>query len=315
MVDDNNHGDQGNVENEQPFITHLIELRNRLLHAVTAIFLIFAGLFYFSDKIYSMVAKPLLAHLPHGATMIATEVASPFLVPMKLTLVVAIFIAVPYLLYQMWAFVAPGLYAHEKRMILPLLISSTLLFYMGVSFAYFLVMPAIFKFFTAVAPQGVTVMTDISHYLDFVLTLFLAFGVAFEVPIATIVLVWIGVLTPQALTAKRPYVVVGIFIIAAILTPPDVFSQSMLAIPMWILFELGVFFSRYFVRKAGDDNAEEESAGDRNTEEESTGARGTEEEPTEEEQSMDEMLNRYIADERALQGPRDGQQDNEEDEK
>lgn len=287
MNDETSNG----MDAEQPFIAHLIELRNRLLRAVIAVFVIFAALFYFSDRIYSVVAKPLLVHLPHGATMIATEVASPFLVPMKLTLVVAIFIAIPYLLYQLWAFVAPGLYAHEKRMILPLLISSTLLFYTGVAFAYFLVMPAIFKFFTTVAPKGVTVMTDISHYLDFVLTLFLAFGAAFEVPIATILLVWAGVLTPKGLAAKRPYVIVGIFVIAAVLTPPDVFSQTMLAIPMWVLYELGIFFSRYFVRKQTDEASAEDTGEERN---------------------MDKLLDSYIADEQGLQDSADSGQDSED---
>lgn len=285
MADDTN---SSSSDAELPFITHLLELRNRLLHAVVAVLVLFAGLFYFDDRIYSLVAKPLLAHLPHGATMIATEVASPFLVPVKLTLVVAIFIAVPYLLYQLWAFVAPGLYAHEKKMILPLLVSSTFLFYLGVAFAYFVVMPAIFKFFTAVAPQGVTVMTDITHYLNFVLTLFFAFGAAFEVPIVTIVLVWIGVVTPEAIAAKRPYMVVGIFIIAAILTPPDIFSQTMLAIPMWILFELGVYFSRYFVRQSAPDEDSEEAR---------------------EGQNMDQMLDEYIADEQSLNTPHDGHDD------
>ena len=287
MADDNN---SIGPDAELPFIAHLLELRNRLLHAVIAVLVLFAGLFYFDDRIYSLVAKPLLAHLPHGATMIATEVASPFLVPVKLTLVVAIFIAVPYLLYQLWAFVAPGLYAHEKKKILPLLVSSTFLFYLGVAFAYFVVMPAIFKFFTAVAPQGVTVMTDITHYLNFVLTLFFAFGAAFEIPIVTIVLVWVGVVTPEAIASKRPYMVVGIFIIAAILTPPDIFSQTMLAIPMWILFEMGVFFSRYFVRPTEPDADGEE---------------------TEEGQNMDHVLDEYIADEQSLNTSRTERDDND----
>ncbi len=284
MADDNGNADNG-VGAELPFISHLIELRDRLLRAIIAVLAVFAMLFYFSNDIYTLLADPLLIHLKqHAGTMIATEVASPFLVPLKLTLVVSVLIAVPYLLYQLWAFVAPGLYAHEKRLIAPLLVSSTILFYAGVAFAYFVAMPMIFKFFTKVAPEGVQVMTDIGHYLDFVLTLFFAFGIAFEVPIATILLVWIGVVTPDTLVAKRPYVIVGIFIVAAILTPPDVFSQAILAVPMCLLFELGIFFSRHFVPKRDD-------AGD-----------GDEDEPGADEVSMEATLDRYVADEQALSG-------------
>ncbi|WP_404359092.1 twin-arginine translocase subunit TatC [Methylotuvimicrobium sp. KM1] len=237
---------------EQPFISHLIELRNRLLKVVLSVLVVFLGLASYANEIYSYLAGPLLAHLPENSTMIAIDVASPFFTPFKLALVLSVFIAVPIILYQFWAFVAPGLYRNERRMILPLLIASTFLFYLGVVFAYFVVFPLIFGFLTAAAPTGVAVMTDIAKYLDFVLTLFFAFGLAFEVPIFTIVLVWTGLITPKALAEKRPYVIVGAFIIGMFLTPPDAISQTLLAIPMWLLFELGLLFSRLFVRKPAE---------------------------------------------------------------
>ncbi|MBE0437543.1 MAG: twin-arginine translocase subunit TatC [Methylomicrobium sp.] len=237
---------------EQPFISHLIELRNRLLKVVLSVLVVFLGLASYANEIYSFLAGPLLAHLPENSTMIAIDVASPFFTPFKLALVLSVFIAVPIILYQFWAFVAPGLYRNERRMILPLLIASTFLFYLGVVFAYFVVFPLIFGFLTAAAPTGVAVMTDIAKYLDFVLTLFFAFGLAFEVPIFTIVLVWTGLITPKALAEKRPYVIVGAFIIGMFLTPPDAISQTLLAIPMWVLFELGLLFSRLFVRKSAE---------------------------------------------------------------
>ena len=192
--------------------------------------------------------------------MIATEVASPFLTPMKLAFVAAIFISMPFILYQFWAFVAPGLYKHERKMVLPLVVSSTVLFYLGMAFAYFVVFPLVFGFLTSTAPDGVAVMTDIGRYLDFVLTLFFAFGLAFEVPIATIILVWTGVTTPESLAAKRPYIIVAAFVTGMFLTPPDVISQTLLALPMWVLFEMGIIFSRGFVRtrEAGEDETEEE---------------------------------------------------------
>jgi sec-independent protein translocase protein TatC len=239
---------ESELEDEQPLISHLLELRDRLLRIVLVVLLIFVALAYFSNDLYRLLSQPLLVHLPQGGSMIATEVASSFFVPIKLAMVLAVFLAMPYILHQVWSFIAPGLYLHEKRLLLPLLIASIILFYAGVAFAYFVLFPIIFAFFTKTAPEGVAVMTDISHYLDFVLTIFFAFGAAFEVPIATILLVWAGVVTPQSLAAKRPYVVVGVFIIGAVLTPPDVFSQTMLAIPMWLLFEAGLFFSRYFVK-------------------------------------------------------------------
>jgi sec-independent protein translocase protein TatC len=247
---------------EQPFISHLIELRDRLIRMAAAVVLVFLALFPFANDIYSTVAAPLMAQLPEGASMIATQVASPFLTPFKLALMAAVFLAMPYLLYQLWAFVAPGLYRHEKRLAVPLLVSSILLFYVGMAFAYFLVFPLIFGFFAASTPEGVAMMTDISAYLDFVLALFFAFGVAFEVPIATILLVATGVTTPEALAAKRPYVVVGAFVIGMFLTPPDVFSQTLLAIPMWMLFELGVLFSRLLLRDRAAREAAETDNGD-----------------------------------------------------
>lgn len=235
---------------EQPFITHLIELRNRLLKVVLCVLIVFLGLAYYANEIYSYLAGPLLRHLPANSTMIAIDVASPFFTPFKLTIVVAVFVSVPVILYQFWAFVAPGLYRNERRLILPLLVASTFLFYLGVAFAYFVVFPLIFKFLTAAAPAGVTMMTDIAKYLDFVLTLFFAFGLSFEVPIVTIVLVWLGVTTPAALADKRPYVIVAAFIVGMLLTPPDAISQTLLAVPIWMLFEIGLLFSRLFVRKA-----------------------------------------------------------------
>lgn len=239
-----------NTDVEQPLIFHLIELRSRLLKIIACVLLAFIGLSPFSKQIYTYLAGPLLAHLPASASMIAIDVASPFFTPFKLALVAAIFISVPLILYQIWAFVAPGLYRHEKKIILPLLLASTLLFYLGIAFAYYVVFPLIFAFLTAAAPEGVEVMTDISSYLDFVLTLFFAFGVAFEVPIATILLVSVGLVTPKALAEKRPYVIVAAFVIGMFLTPPDVISQTLLAVPMWMLFELGLLFSRLFVPRA-----------------------------------------------------------------
>ncbi len=235
---------------EQPFISHLVELRDRLIRMLIAVGLVFLVLFPFADEIYTYVAAPLMARLPEGNTMIATQVASPFLTPFKLALVAAVFVAMPYLLYQLWAFVAPGLYQHEKRFAVPLLLSSILLFYLGMLFAYFLVFPLIFGFLAGTTPEGVAMMTDISAYLDFVLTLFFAFGLAFEIPIATILLVAVELTTPEALASKRPYVIVGAFVVGMLLTPPDVFSQTLLALPMWILFELGILFSRFFLRRS-----------------------------------------------------------------
>lgn len=233
---------------EQPFISHLIELRNRLLRIVLVVLVVFIGLASYANEIYGILAGPLMKHMPKNSTMIAIDVASPFFTPFKLALIVAIFISVPFILYQFWAFVAPGLYKRERRMILPLMVASTFLFYTGVAFAYFIVFPLVFGFLTSTAPHGVAVMTDISKYLDFVLALFFAFGTCFEVPIFTIVLVLTGITTPSDLAEKRPYVIVGVFVIAMFLTPPDAISQTLLAVPMWMLFELGLLFARMFAR-------------------------------------------------------------------
>ncbi len=243
-----------------PLIAHLTELRTRLLRCVIAVLVIFACLFYFSQEIYAMVAAPLRAQLPAGASMIATGVATPFLTPFKLTLVISLFAAVPYILSQIWGFIAPGLYHHEKRIALPLLASSVLLFYGGMAFAYFVVFPIMFGFFSAVTPEGVDMMTDINQYLDFVLTIFFAFGVAFEIPVATFLLVWAGVVEVATLRKSRPYVVVGCFVIGMVLTPPDIFSQTLLAIPMWFLFELGLIFSNMVQKERSARIAGEEAA-------------------------------------------------------
>ncbi len=234
---------------EQPFISHLIELRDRLIRIGMGIAVALLVLFPFANQIYVYVATPLMAQLPEGSTMIATQVASPFLTPFKLALVAAVFLSMPYSLYQIWAFVAPGLYQREKRLAVPLLVSSIVLFYLGVLFAYYVVFPLVFAFMAGTTPQGVAMMTDISAYLDFVLALFFAFGVAFEIPIATILLVATGVTTPEALVSKRPYVIVGVFVVGMLLTPPDVISQTLLALPMWLLFELGILASRILLRE------------------------------------------------------------------
>lgn len=243
-------------ESGQSFISHLIELRDRLLRVILCVLLVFLGLSVYANQIYSIVATPLLKHMPQNSTMIAIEVASPFFTPFKLALVAAVFLSIPVILYQFWAFVAPGLYKHERRLILPLLIASTVLFYSGMAFAYFVVFPLVFGFLTAAAPVGVAVMTDITKYLDFVLTMFFAFGVCFEVPIFTIIMVWTGLVTPKTLSEQRPYVIVGAFIIGMVLTPPDAISQTLLAVPMWLLFEIGLLFSRLFVRETDVEHEE-----------------------------------------------------------
>ena len=234
---------------EQPFVSHLIELRNRLLRVVLFVLVVFLCAAPFANEIYTFLSGPLLQHMPANSTMIATDVASPFFTPFKLALVASVFFSMPVILFHFWAFVAPGLYSHEKKLVLPLLVASTGLFYMGVAFAYYVVFPLVFGFLTSAAPEGVAVMTDIAKYLDFVLTLFFAFGLSFEVPIITIVLVWTGLTTPQSLAEKRPYVIVGAFIVGMFLTPPDAISQTLLAVPIWILFESGLLCSRFFVRK------------------------------------------------------------------
>ncbi|MDH5360041.1 MAG: twin-arginine translocase subunit TatC [Gammaproteobacteria bacterium] len=246
------------LETELPFLAHLVELRDRLLKVVITILVVFLALFTFANDIYAIFAGPLIRSLPEGGGMIATGVATPFLTPFKLTLVLSFYIAIPVILFQLWAFIAPGLYQHEKKLVFPLMISSIILFYAGVAFAYFLVMPMVYQFMGAFSPEGVAWTPDIAQYLSFALTMFFAFGVAFEVPIATIVLVWTGMTTPESLAEKRPYIIVGAFVIGMLITPPDVISQVMLALPMWFLFEIGVIFSRFFVRKDEEELEEQE---------------------------------------------------------
>ncbi|MGM0593088.1 MAG: twin-arginine translocase subunit TatC [Pseudomonadota bacterium] len=274
-------------EGEQPLLTHLVEMRDRLLRAVLVVLLLFVGIFYFANDLYHIIATPLMAHLPEGASMISTKPAGTFFTPMKLALVLSIFLAMPFILYQLWAFVAPGLYTHERKLIIPLLFSSTLLFYAGMVFAYYVVFPLMFGFFINVAPQGVEVMTDITEYLDFVLKIFFAFGIAFEVPIATILLVYIGATTPESLRQKRPYIIVGAFVIGMMLTPPDIISQTLLALPMWVLFEIGLLASSYFLklkRQRQDEQAQQE----------------LEEEALDSDEDMEAALDRYEAEEQGV---------------
>lgn len=236
-------------EGEQSLISHLMEVRNRLLHIVVAVLVIFLGLFSFAEELYGWLADPLLRYLPENSTMIATQVASPFLAPFKLSIVLAIFVAIPYILYQIWAFISPGLYKHEQKMFLPLMVSSSLLFYLGAAFAYYVIFPLVFQFFTSITLQGVTQMTDISEYLDFVLKMFMAFGISFEVPVAIVLLTKMGVLDASTLGEKRPYVIVGSFVVGMLITPPDIISQVLLAIPVWLLFELGVIVAKAIDKK------------------------------------------------------------------
>ena len=224
----------------ESFIAHLVELRTRLLHAVVAVLLVIICLFPWASDLYTLLAQPLLARLPKGGQMIATDVTTPFFVPLKVAMMAAFLIALPYILYQIWRFVAPGLYAHEKRLVWPLIVASTLLFFCGMAFAYFAVFPVVFGFITASAPQGVAVMTDIDKYLSFVLTMFMAFGITFQVPVAVILLVRMGFVTVEKLREIRPYMIVGAFVVGAIFTPPDVVSQFMLAMPLWLLYEAGI---------------------------------------------------------------------------
>jgi len=238
---------------EATFISHLLELRDRLLRAVGAVLLLFLVAAPFANTLYEYLAAPLMSALPEGNTMISTEPHGPFFVPFKFAFAFATAVAMPYLLYQLWAFVAPGLYDSEKRLAVPLLISSSGLFYLGILFAYFIVFPVIFAFFTSTAPEGVAVMTDINAYLSFVLKLFFAFGLAFEVPVATVLMVRMGVTTTTSLAAKRPYIIVGAFVVGMLLTPPDLFSQTMLAIPVWILFEAGLYVSKMIKPRESED--------------------------------------------------------------
>jgi sec-independent protein translocase protein TatC len=246
---------------EDTFISHLVELRDRLLRAIIAVGIVFVCLFPFASELYDWLAHPLLSTLPQGSTMIATGVVTPFLIPVKVAAMVAFSVALPYVLYQAWAFVAPGLYAHEKRLVLPLVLASTVLFFIGVAFCYFFVFRLVFDFVFDVAPKSITVAPDIENYLNFVLTLFLAFGLTFEVPIVVLVLTRMGIVTIEQLVNIRPYFIVGAFVVAAIVTPPDVISQLLLAFPMWILFEVGLLAARVFTRPRARDNAGDEPRG------------------------------------------------------
>ncbi len=246
------------MDSSENLLSHLVELRQRLMRILIAVGIAFLALLPWSGELYALLARPLLAALPAGGQMIATEVTTPFFVPMKVTLLAALLLALPYVLHQVWAFVAPGLYAHEKRLVGPLVVASTVLFFCGMAFAYFLVFPVVFRFVTGIAPQGVAVMTDIGKYLDFVLTLFVAFGVTFEVPIAVILLARMGVVNVATLRESRPYVIVGAFVIGAILTPPDVISQIMLALPLWLLYEAGVLVAAALERRTAQPEAAED---------------------------------------------------------
>ena len=241
----------------QGFISHLLELRDRILKAVLGILILFLGLFSFSEEIFSYFALPLVSLMPEGTSMIAIGVTAPFLVPFKLVLMLSVLLSLPYTLYQVWSFVAPGLYKHEKTLVVPLVTSSVLLFYCGIAFAYFVVFPLLFSFFIAIAPEGVSVMTDIGQYLDFVLAIFFAFGIAFEMPVATFLLVQVGATSVQSLSEKRPYIVVGVFVIGMLLTPPDIISQTLLAIPMWLLFEIGLIAARTVEKKKKENDEDE----------------------------------------------------------
>ncbi|RLV61362.1 twin-arginine translocase subunit TatC [Parashewanella curva] len=245
---------------QQPLISHLLELRTKVLKAIGSILFVFMCIVYWAKDIYHFVSVPLMSTLPTGGSMIATEVTAPFFAPFKLTLILSFFIAIPYVLFQIWSFIAPGLYRHEKRLIAPLLFSSTFLFYLGIAFAYFVVFPVVFGFFTSVAPEGVQIATDINSYLNFVLKLFFAFGLAFEIPVAVVLLCWAGVTTVEDLSAKRPYIVVAAFVIGMLLTPPDIISQTMLAVPMLLLFEGGLLAARFYRPKPEQQENETENS-------------------------------------------------------
>lgn len=253
MADPNQEIEPEEVEKEETLIDHLIELRQRLIRAVLSVLLVFCGLFYFANEIYLFLSEPLRTLLPEGSTMIATGVTATFFTPFKLTMVLAIFLAIPIILHQIWSFISPGLYQNEKRIAIPLLIFSVILFYSGISFAYFVVFPLMLNFFTSIGPSEIVMMPDISQFLDIALKLFFAFGIAFQIPIATLLIVWSGITTAKDLAAKRPYVIVGCFVFGMLLTPPDIISQTLLAVPMWFLFEVGILMSRLVERKKDDD--------------------------------------------------------------
>jgi len=251
-----------NLIGEGTLVSHLLELRDRLLRAIIAVIVVFICLAPFANELYEILADPLMSALPEGNSMISTEPHGPFFVPFKFAFACAFAIAIPYLLFQMWSFVAPGLYTHEKRLVLPILLSSSLLFYLGILFAYFVVFPIVFTFFANSAPEGVQVMTDINAYFGFVVKLFFAFGLAFEVPVATVIFVKLGITTPDNLAKKRPYIIIAAFVLGMLMTPPDIFSQTLLAVPVWLLFEVGLWCARRFVKppEEEEDDEEEESA-------------------------------------------------------
>ncbi len=249
-------GEETEELEESSLLSHLVELRDRLIRCFLTVLVLFICLFPFSEELFTLVAQPLIDALPAESSMIATQVASPFLIPFKTTLWIALFAGMPVIIYQVWAFVAPGLYKREKKFAIPLVVSSVLLFFCGVAFAYFVVFPLIFAFFNAVAPEGVAVMTDISNYLDFILLIFFAFGLAFEVPIATVMLVWSGLVSVDKLGGARPYVFLGAFVAGMLLTPPDVISQTLLAVPIYLLYEVGIIMSRVILPKRATDDAE-----------------------------------------------------------
>ena len=244
---------------EMPFVQHLLELRDRLLKVVVVIIAVFLVLSPFASDLFHILSEPLRRFLPEGAQMIAIDVATPFFTPFKLTLVLAMFITIPYSLYHIWGFVAPALYQHEKRLVFPLLFSSTLLFYLGMAFAYYIVFPIVFKFMVLITPEDVSMMTDIGRYLDFVLKMFFAFGIAFQVPVATVILVAMDMTTPESLAEKRPYIIVGAFIVGMLMTPPDVISQSLLAVPILLLFEIGLLFSKMVAKNKAAQEATEQA--------------------------------------------------------
>lgn len=240
---------------ELTLIDHLIELRDRIMKSLAAILVVFLSLFYWSNDIYTFVADPLISVLPENMGMIAIDPTSPFFAPFKLTFFVALLLAAPYILYQLWSFIAPGLYKNEKALAIPLFVSSVVLFYAGIAFAYYILFGFVFSFFVSVAPDGILVMPDINSFLSFALAIFLAFGIAFEIPIAVFLLIWTGMVEPEDLVEKRPYVIVGCFVVGMLLTPPDPFTQSMLAIPMWMLFEVGIYFGRFAKKKQAEEEA------------------------------------------------------------
>jgi len=248
------------TSSKDTFVSHLVELRDRILRSLLVLLILILAMVPFANDIYVFFAKPLMAALPEGTSMISTEPHGPFFVPLKLVIALSVIVAMPFLLHQLWAFVAPGLYDNEKAIAVPILVSSTLLFYLGILFAYFVVFPLVFAFFTSTAPEGVAVMTDINAYFSFCMKLFFAFGVSFEVPVATVLMVRMGITTPENLMSKRPYVIVSAFVVGMLMTPPDIFSQTLLALPVWLLFEAGVRFSRRFRPESDEEPGDADEA-------------------------------------------------------